>query len=131
MSDEIPFVEVYKGVGIHDQQPRGRIGNVVKPEIDRVLQMSHHKTLADHAADQANAPESRLLAAAMVGAIYTIAVEERRERPPIDVDLVKATVAGLQTRKWRSRNFYCSLLDTRPPGQCRAVKRETPLPADD
>jgi hypothetical protein len=44
--DAIPIVEVYRGVGIEDQQPPERI-KFVKGEIDRVHRMSGTDELAD------------------------------------------------------------------------------------
>ena len=126
-SGKIPFIEIYQGVGIHDCQPTARIETVVKPEIDAVMQMTDIGALVEHAADQIHAPESRLLAAAMVQAIFTIAVEQRRERPDVDIDLVKASAAGLDSRQWRDCSHYCSLFDVHPPGPRRAMQRETPI----
>lgn len=122
--DRIPIVETYRGVGIHDQQPRDRIDGVVKPAIDRVLGIGDVKRLADYAADTGNPPEARLLASARVEAMWELAAESREQRPDIDMAVVKASVAGLQSMRWRSSQYYGSLLDKRDgPGHRRQVPR--------
>jgi hypothetical protein len=55
-----------------------------------------------------------------------MAVDERRERPPIDVLKVGASVPGLSSQKWKDPWHYGSLLDP-GPGQSGAVKRERDL----
>ncbi|MBD8065642.1 hypothetical protein IC608_09150 [Devosia sp. PTR5] len=122
--DRIVILETYRGVGIHDQQPRERIEGVVKPAIDRVLGIGDVKRLADYAADTGNPPEARLLASARVEAMWELAAESRELRPDIDLAVVKASVAGLQSMRWRSSQYYGSLLDRRDgPGQRRQVPR--------
>ena len=122
--DRIPIVETYRGVGIHDQQPRERIDGVVKPAIDRVLGIGDVKRLAEYAADTGNPPEARLLASARVEAMWELAAESREQRPAIDMAVVKASVAGLQSARWRSSQYYGSLLDKQDgPGQRRQVSR--------
>ena len=126
--DRIPIVETYRGVGIHDQQPRERIDGVVKPAIDRVLGIGDVKRLADYAADTGNPPEARLLASARVEAMWELAAESRELRPDINLAVVRGSVAGLQSIRWRSPRYYGSLLDKPDgPGQRRQVKRETAL----
>jgi len=117
----IPIVECYKGVGIHDQQTRDRIERVVRWEIDRVLVMNDVRELVEFAADRGNSPEARMLAASKVEAIYQLAAEERRQRPDIDLDDVRASVAGLDSAAWRSPWGYGTLADH------DAVRREVPL----
>ncbi|WP_338722373.1 hypothetical protein [Devosia sp. XK-2] len=127
--DRIPIVETYRGVGIHDQQPRERIDGVVKPAIDRVLGIGDVKRLADYAADTGNPPEARLLASARVEAMWELAAENRELRPGIDLAVVKASVAGLQSVRWRSSQYYGSLLDKPDgPGLRRQEKRKTLVP---
>src|SRR5690242_12333703 len=61
--DRIPIVETYRGVGIHNEQPRKRIERVVKPEIDRVFDELHGvRELFEFAKSAANSPEARMLA---------------------------------------------------------------------
>jgi hypothetical protein len=129
MTDAIPIVENYKGIGIHDSQPADRIASAVKPAIDRVLAMSDLDSLAEFAGDVTQPPEARLFAAAKLEAVFQFAVDERRERPPIDLDKVRAAVAGLNSIKWRSPWAYCSILSPGPmPGGVGPEPRVPPLP---
>jgi hypothetical protein len=118
--DAIPIVEVYRGVGIEDQQPPERI-KFVKSEIDRVHRMSGTDELADYAGDPRHPPEARMLAGARAEALWELAGEERRHRP-ISLELLRAATAGLGCRRWRDPDCFASLLDE--PG---GVERERPL----
>jgi hypothetical protein len=120
--DSVPIVEVYRGIGIENCQPRERIELVVKPAIDLVHAMSDPDLLAAHAANADNPPESRLFAAAKVEVELEIATAERRLRPMTSLEQIRASVAGLNSRRWRSPWLYASLLD--PDG---GVLREEPL----
>jgi hypothetical protein len=120
--DAIPILEVYRGVGIEDQQPRDRIG-LVKREIDRVHRMSGTDELADYAGNAKNPPEARMLAGARAEALCEIAGEERRLRP-ISLEKLRASTAGLGCRRWRDPDRFCSLLDAHHE---RAAEREQPL----
>ena len=73
----------------------------MKAAIDRVARMSDILELADFAADPRQPPEARMFAANKVEAEYELAAEERRNRPMIDLDRVRATVAGLDSLEWR------------------------------
>src|SRR5262249_8228352 len=66
--DQIPVVEIYRGVGIEDQQSFERIG-LVKREIDHVHLMNGPDELADYAGDVRHAPEARMLAGARAEAL--------------------------------------------------------------
>lgn len=125
----IPIVEVYRGVGIHDQQPQDRINHVVKPEIDEVItNCDNLPWLFVYCGDVTKAPEARLLAAALCKSIFQLSVSERRERPSIDITLVEARVAGLESETWRCPWTYGTLMAPgRVPGQPGAVRREVPL----
>ena len=68
-----------------------------------------------------NPPEARLFAAAKVEVLFELSVEERRIRPGISLERIRASVAGLGTRCWRDPDRYCSLLDH------GGVEREQPL----
>jgi hypothetical protein len=117
MTDHIATIEIYRGVGIHDCQPRDRIEAVVRPMVDVVLAMSDVADLVRFAGDIAQPPEARLLAAAKCEAAQQIAAAGRVERPNVDLTLVRAMVAGLSSRRWRSPRGYGSALDTPPaPG---------------
>jgi hypothetical protein len=131
--DDIPVVDVYRGVSIHDRQPRERIEGIVKPSIDAVIYMADARSLAAYAGDVGNPPEARLLAAAKCAALMQLAAERREVRPVIDMERLRATVAGLGSRRWRSPYFFGSTLESRylrssdPAERARPVRR---APAD-
>jgi hypothetical protein len=118
---QIPTVATHRGVGIHDHQTPARI-SVVRAAIDRVAAMSDILELADFAADPQQPPEARLFAASKVEVEYELAAEERRNRPTIDLDRVRASVAGLDSVEWRSPVVYGTDLEH------GGVEREEPLP---
>jgi hypothetical protein len=122
--ERIPTIASHRGIGIHDCQSPARI-RVVKAAIDRVARMKDVLELADFAAASQQPPEARMFAANKVEVEYELAAEERRNRPIIDLDRVRATVAGLNSRTWRDPDRYASLLDH------DGVEREEPLPADE
>jgi hypothetical protein len=121
---QIPVIAVHRGVGIHDHQSPARI-RVVEAAIDRVAQMSDIVELADFAADPQQPPEARMFAANKLEVEQELAAEERRNRPAIDLDRVRATVAGLES-VWRDPGSFCSLLDADG-----GVPREEPLPDEE
>jgi hypothetical protein len=103
--DRIPTIASHRGIGIHDCQSPARIA-VVKAAIDRVAQTSNVLELVDFAADSQMPPESRLFAASKVEVEYQLSAEERRNRPIIDLDVLRASVAGLDSVVWRSPVVY-------------------------
>jgi hypothetical protein len=119
-SDLIPIVDRYRGVGIHDAQSAARI-EVVRKAIDEVYAIGDVSRLFEYAADVANPPECRLFAEAKCKAVFQMAIDERRERPDVDLELLAAHTAGLESQEWRSRTHYCSLLDNPDT----AAERET------
>jgi hypothetical protein len=138
MSDEIGTVEVYKGVGVHDCQPRERIETVVRPAIDTVFAMADLQELVRYAGDITKPPEARLLAAAKCHATFQIAAADRVVRPEIRLDKVTASVVGLNSRRWRTTSGYGSDLDVphapgkpghdpRPPEYARQVEDDREL----
>jgi hypothetical protein len=125
-SDEIPTVGAYRGVPLEDQQSDARLA-LVRAEIDRVLGMTDARELAGWARDSwHHAPESRQLAVAMAESLWTMASETRANRPAIDLDLLRASTAGLGSRRWRSPTHFCSDLDAHG-----GVPREQPLPIEE
>ena len=92
--DAIPVVEVYRGVGIEDQQPPERI-ELVRREIDRVHRMSAIVELADYAGDAGHPPEARMLAGARAEALWELAGEERRAAAN-----QPGAIAGRDGRAW-------------------------------
>jgi hypothetical protein len=120
---QIPTIATHRGIGIHDHQSPARI-RTVKAAIDRVAGMSDILELVDFAADPQQPPEARMFAASKVEVEYELAAEERRSRPIVDLDRVRATVAGLDSLAWRDPARFCSLLDAHHE---RAPEREQPL----
>lgn len=121
----IPIMATHRGVGIHDHQSPARI-RVVKVAIDRVAKMSDILELVDFAGDSRQPPEARIFAATKVEVEYQVAAEERRNRPIVDLDRVRASVAGLDSIEWRDPRRYASLLDLDG-----SVLREQPLTDDE
>jgi hypothetical protein len=117
----IPTIATHRGIGIHDQQSAARI-RVVKAAIDRVARMSALMELVDFAGDVQQPPEARMFAASKVEAEYSLAADDRRNRPAIDLDRLRAVVAGLDSLTWRSPWWYGTLLDH------DGTARERPLP---
>jgi hypothetical protein len=117
---QIPTIATHRGIGIHDDQTPARV-KVVKAAIDRVARMSDILELADFAADAREPPEARMFAANKVEVEYELAAEERRNRPTIDLDRVRATVAGLDSLEWRDPDRYGTLLEH------GGAERERPL----
>ena len=115
MSATIAIVKIYRGVGIHDCQPRERIEGMVKPAIDAVHKLTSAKRLASYCEDVTRPPEARLFAAAKVEAMFEVATDARTPRPDVDLERVQACVAGLSSRGWRSPQHYGSILDPPPP----------------
>jgi hypothetical protein len=107
---QIPTIATHRGVGIHDHQTPARI-RIVKAAIDCVARMSDIVELADFAADPQQPPEARLFAANKVEVEYQLSAEERRNRPVIDLDRVRASVAGLDSVEWRSPVVYSTDLE--------------------
>jgi hypothetical protein len=120
--DAIPIIGLHRGVPLEDQQSAGRLA-LVKAEIDHVLRMTDASELANYAGDPWHSPESRQLAAAMAESMWAVASETRANRPPIDLERLRASTAGLGSRRWRDPWRYCSLLDA----DGGVVERERPL----
>lgn len=118
----MPVEEHYRGVKVHALQPRERIASIVKPEIDQVFMMTDASDLAEYAGDARHSPEARLFASARVEALWQLAAEGRAVRPAVNLDRLRASVAGLDSFTWIDPWRYGALLD-REPG----VERERPL----
>jgi hypothetical protein len=128
--DAIPTEGNHRGVELHAGQSPERLA-VVRKDIDLVFEMAGTRELIAIAGDPSYAPEARLFAAAKLTALHSIAVERREVRPPgIDLDYVKAIVAGVNSNKWRDPDHYCSLLCYSAwgaPGAKKPAKRDVPL----
>jgi hypothetical protein len=83
--------------------------------------MSDILELTDFAADPQQPPEARMFAANKLEVEYELAAEERRNRPIIDLEKVRGTVAGLDSVVWRSPVVYGTDLEH------GGVLREEPL----
>lgn len=118
----MPVEEHYRGVKVHALQPSERIASVVKPEIDRVFMMTDAADLAEYAGDAHHSPESRLFASARVEALWQLAAEGRAVRPAVNLDRLRASVAGLDSLTWIDPWRYGSLLD-----RDHCVERDRPL----
>jgi hypothetical protein len=123
---QVPIIATHRGIGIHDCQSPARI-KVVRAALDRVARMSDILELADFAADSQQPPEARMFAASKLEVEHAVAAEERRNRPVVDMDRVRASVAGLDSVEWRDPQHFCSLLDD----NATAVLREWPLGDDE
>jgi len=126
--DRIPAIEIYRGCRVHVDQSPERIASVVRPALDRVIEIDDVHALLAICRDTGEPPECRLLAAAKIEAAHQLAAESREVRPLVDLALVRAIVAGLDSMRWRDPRYFCSLLDIEPPGPRRAVPRPEPLP---
>lgn len=122
----IPTVGTYRGVPLHAFQSPERL-DVVREAIDAVYEIGDAVALARYAADPAHPPEARLFAAARCEVTWQLAAESRAVRPIVNLALVRASIAGLDTLKWMSPTHYGSELD--PTG--RLVRREHPIPAEE
>ena len=118
--DAIPVIGLHRGVPLEDQQSPERLA-LVRAEIDHVLGMTDARALADWADDPWHSPESRQLACAMAESMWTVAAETRNNRPPIDMERLRASTAGLGSKKWRDPWRHASLLDH------GGAERERPL----
>jgi hypothetical protein len=108
--DAIPIIGLHRGVPLEDSQSDARLA-LVRAEIDHVLAMTDAVALSDYAGDGWRSPESRQLAAAMCESLWTLASESRANRPPIDLERLRASVAGLGSKRWRDPWRHASLLD--------------------
>jgi hypothetical protein len=119
--DAIPAIGLHRGVPLEDHQSDARLA-LVRAEIDCVLGMTDARELADWAADSWHSPESRQLAVAMAESLWTMASESRNNRPAIDLERLRASTAGLGSKRWRDKWRHASLLDVDG-----GVLRERPL----
>ena len=124
--DEIDFIEIYKGVGLHDCQSPTRLG-VVRAGINLVASTNKVHELYDYCRTPGNPPEARVFAGHKILA-HLQRAGNRRRPAGITRDLVLAHMAGLSCRRWRDPDCYGSLLDVHTAGTPRPVRREIRLP---
>lgn len=108
----LPIAGSHRGVDLFADQPAERIEHVVNPAIDQVLGMASAIGLVEYAGDAQHPPEARLLAAARVEALWQLAAEGRAVRPLVDLDRLRASVAGLDSVTWVDPWRHGSLLDS-------------------
>ena len=122
MTDKIPTIGVYRGVGLHAFQDQTRLA-VVRGDIDDAFALDDAERLFAFAADLMRAPEARLLAAARVKALFELATERREVRPNVDLQLLRAHVAGLDSLRWLDRRHYgTALAPGLAPGERRPMR---------
>jgi hypothetical protein len=128
LSDEIPIIALHRGIGLHDQQEPPRL-DLVRREIDQVFEIiDDPQELFEIAGNFLWAPESRLFASAKLKALHELNTEERVARSGIDLTMLRARVAGLNSLRWRNPVYFCSALDAAPaPGAPGPVRRERVL----
>jgi len=124
--DAIPLAGWHRGVGLHNEQDEERL-TLVRDEIDQVFLIADPQELFKVASNYLWSPESRLFAAARLRAIHRLNAESRVERAGIDLKLLAAHIAGLNSIRWRSPVHYCSAFDTWEPGSPEPPRRERPL----
>jgi len=122
----MPVQSEYRGCPLHRFQSAERIAHIVHPDIDRALNERDPAALFEMVADPTVAPEARLAAASVVTAICLPQVGAHR-RPPVDLDLVEAAIAGVTSLGWADPSRYASLLcplggAPRPPEQAAALE---------
>jgi hypothetical protein len=135
--DQIPAIETYRNVRIHNEQPLERIEHVVKPQLDKILASDDLQALFAVCQDITWSPEARLLARSKLLAALEAAANNRMPKPPgITVEAVRAQTAGLDSVTYRDRHYYCTTLEIwrwgmpvqhRPADFKMPVKREVPL----
>ncbi|WP_036281886.1 hypothetical protein [Methylocystis sp. ATCC 49242] len=122
MGDDMPHGAVYRGCAIHRFQSEDRIRQIVIPAIDAVSAMEDPDELFAYLTDVYRPPEARLLAKRK---LLDPADEARAagRKAMVDVALVRAWAAGLDSLRWASPQFYgTDLTPGLPPGS-------PPLPA--
>ena len=113
----IPIVETYRGVGIHDFQDAEHIATVVKPAVDHVFALSDARALFEYAGHYLNPPEARLFAGAKVRAMRELRANAHEQRGHLgDLEDLDATLAGLDSLTWIDTWHIGCLLEVDPPG---------------
>ena len=126
---KIECSESYRSVGLHPGQSPERLAQV-RREIDQVFELEEVGALMSWIEDVSKSPEARVLAGAMVEAIFQLAVDERRERPAIDVERVQAITAPLSSTIWIDPNFHCAIFESDGWDGRMPVRRERPIKGD-
>lgn len=114
---KMPAIAVYRGCEIHAFQGSERVEKVVCSEIDTIHQLQEFgatERLLAWAADGMRSPESRLLAARILGEPAAVAAAQR-QKVTIDRAYVAAAVSGLQTLESASSAVYGAKFHPGPP----------------
>jgi hypothetical protein len=122
MSDAMPIVAHYKGVGIHDFQPDERIRTVVIPAIDHVLGLEDVEGLYAYLVDIRNPPEARGLAARKL-IEPAEEMQANRRKAAISVEIVQANAAGLNSLNWAHPDYYAPVLHAWRPSDPAPARR--------
>lgn len=132
MSEQIPTICTYRGVGLHEHQDDERLEQV-RRDIDAAYSIkSSMKDLMEFVQFRYMSPEARLLARAFILSYVEEQKEKRRKAPDVDIAWLDAVTGGLSTISGRSPTHYDALFAPRPsPGSTnQPVRRPTPLPPD-
>jgi hypothetical protein len=127
--DSFPVAGAHRGAPLFAYQSPERLATV-RAEIDEVLGTHDPHRLHEYARNISHSPESRLLAVARVDALFEVSANHREARPQVNLQNVRAAVAGLGSRRWAHPEFHSSLFDPHPPadsGQPMPGRRERPL----
>jgi hypothetical protein len=127
--DSFPVAGEHRGVPLFAYQGPERL-TAVRGEIDEALRTNDPQELHAFARNISLSPESRLLAAARIEALFEVSANHREARPQVNIQNVRSAVAGLGSRRWAHPDFHASLFDPHPPadsGQPLPVRRERPL----
>lgn len=117
----------YRGVALDVGQSAARLV-FIHADIDATFEAPTAK-LMQIVAWPDWAPEARRLAGALLEAQHQLAVANREARPEINLEFVRAALAGIDSVSWQDPDFYCTLFDRRgmgTPGH-EAVQREKSL----
>jgi hypothetical protein len=111
-NDQIPTAgRHHRNVPLHAGQSARRLA-VVRADIDSAFSLLTVDELLAFARDVMRAPEARLLAGALLEARHAAATSNR-DATPVDIDLVRASIAGLDSINWRDPDNYGTDLDAR------------------
>jgi hypothetical protein len=127
--ERIPFQGYHRGIGLHVDQNAQRL-DIVRAELDRIIDMSDPDELLAFLECVSNSPEARHLSRVKLLAMLEISAERREIRPPgLSVEILNA-YSFLDSLQWRDDTYFGSMLEY---GRLRAeggVLREERLKDD-
>lgn len=127
--EEIPAIEIYRGLQIHAFQSAERIEAVVKPAIDFIMGEAAFNVLFEYALDAKNPPEAREFARLKCHATRELRAFQHDQRPR-DLEQLDASTAGITGLSWLSPAVYGSLCDERRRSDCQPVPRPAEYQAE-